>query len=315
MSLFILNKNVNRAVKAIIYRSDGKLLMQQRDSFEDLPFPSHWNFFGGLVDKEESMLDGLSRELLEELNCIPGRIQEKLFEWDWDGVWWVTNNHFFPIFCESIPTELVLKEGSGMKWVSVEELIDLPLTPAVYENFSKILKFFLILEMVVPEKIELELMRVNNFEKKNDRVFYMKKNPCSISRQQMFILKELAVVKDLAVLRVCLHTDDEADIHEMIMIHSKPSKVGPHKQLKTSLSYHIIEGELLVELFDDKGSQINDFLISNNKQKETGAISLRLDAKQYRAVSSRSPFAIFLEVASGPFQDSDTIWLKDFNHE
>jgi len=39
-------------------------------------------------------------------------------------------------------------------------------------------------------------------------------------------------------------------------------------------------------------------------------ISIRLNAKQFRTVRSVTPFAIFLEVGTGPFQDSDTIWLK-----
>ena len=107
-----------------------------------------------------------------------------------------------------------------------------------------------------------------------------------------------------------MHTNDNADIHEMLMIHTKPTKVGPLKQLKTSLSYHIIEGELAIELFDEKGIKLKNYIVSNSNLNENVKTSIRLNAKQFRIVSSKSPFAIFLEVGSGPFKDSDTIWFK-----
>ena len=58
------------AVKAIIYREDGKLLMQQRDYTEGLPFAGIWTFFGGTINKNERLKNGLKRELKEELNQI-----------------------------------------------------------------------------------------------------------------------------------------------------------------------------------------------------------------------------------------------------
>ena len=231
----MLRRNI--AVKAIIFRADGKILLQRRDFTNHIPYPGSWNFFGGYVEGNENLLQALERELNEEIGCVPGIIENEIFQWESNTE--STINHFFPIF------------------------------------------------------------------------FNAKENPFYISRQQMFILKSLVTIKKIPVFRVCLHTNDSADIHEMIMIHSKPSKVGPLKQLKTSLSYHIIEGELAIELFDEKGTKLKEYIVSNSNLNENVNSSIRLNAKQFRTVSSVSPFAIFLEVGSGPFQDSDTIWLKN----
>jgi hypothetical protein len=77
--------------------------------------------------------------------------------------------------------------------------------------------------------------------------------------------------------------------------------------MKSSLSYHAIDGESVVNLHDDQGKSTHQFRISSGAD---GKKSLRLDANVFRSIRSLSDYFIFLEVASGPFEDSDTIWLK-----
>ena len=101
MSLFFSNNNISISqisVKAIIYRYDGKILLQQRDNNKDIPLPNYWNFFGGLVEKKENPKQSLKRELIEEIDCIPGKIKNQLFEWIYGNEWNQSLNIFFPIF-------------------------------------------------------------------------------------------------------------------------------------------------------------------------------------------------------------------------
>jgi 8-oxo-dGTP diphosphatase len=298
----------NIAVKAIIFRVDGKILLQRRDFTNHIPYPGSWNFFGGYVEGNENLLHALERELNEEIGCVPGIIENEIFQWKSNTE--STINHYFPIFFNEKNVNLKLNEGSDFKWVSIEDFVELSLTPSIYENFKEILLFLTNKVISIEQKVENKIIDFYGLIKKNERVYYAKENPFCISRQQMFILKSLVTIKNIPVFRICMHTNDNADIHEMIMIHSKPSKVGPLRQLKTSLSYHIIEGELAIELFDEQGIKLKDYIVSNSNLKDNVTTSIRLNAKQYRTVSSVSPFAIFLEVGSGPFQDSDTIWLK-----
>ena len=48
MNLSTLNNTAKKslhAVKAIIHRSDNKLLLQKRDNNPEIPYPLHWRFF------------------------------------------------------------------------------------------------------------------------------------------------------------------------------------------------------------------------------------------------------------------------------
>lgn len=128
------------AVKALIYRRDGQMLLQQRDDTPDLPFPGHWTFFGGQVEPGESLQEALERELIEELGCVPGRIGEELFQWAWRGRG-AAQNHCFPVSCDIDDTIFSLGEGQAMGWFRVDELIRLRLTPGVWDNISVISQF------------------------------------------------------------------------------------------------------------------------------------------------------------------------------
>lgn len=296
-------------VKAVIYTTDGRILMQQRDDNDALPFAGCWNFFGGLADAGESPLDAIRRELTEELGGVPGELGPELFAWTWHSGWSSTHDHFFPIQCDASTGPVTQHEGQAMAWFALEDLIALPLTPAVYENVSRLGTFIERLSPGVADRLEARLLAVNNLERKNNRVFYARENPCALSWQQMVLLKELACLRQTPTFRVCLHTDDQNDIHEMLMVHTVPTSVGPLKQHKTSLSYHVLQGSLTIKLYDDQGAVRKEFLLGEGRPAALRAASLRLRASEFRSVHSTSP-AIFLEIASGPFRDSDTVWFN-----
>jgi 8-oxo-dGTP diphosphatase len=299
-----------RGVKALIFAGDGRILMQQRDDKPGLPFPGSWTFFGGLAEESESLGQALERELLEELGSIPGTVGPELFQWQSRRDWAPVRNHIFPVGPETLVKDLVLGEGQAMAWLSIADLVKLPLTPVVYENFAQICGFMSQYQADIATSLEEALLAFNVLDKKNDRIFYARENPCCLSRQQMFLLKALAEMRNVQVFRVCLHTDDQCDIHEMLMVHTVAGAVGPLKQNKTSLSYHVLEGALTVTQHDEAGLAFRDYLLGESPSSEPRNLSLRLKASEYRTIRSTSQFSIFLEVASGPFQDSDTIWLN-----
>ena len=140
LSLSTLSNLVNHAVKALIYRSDSQVLLQQRDFAPGLAFPGCWTFFGGQVEPGETFKSALQRELVEELGCVPGRIGDELFQWAWRGKN-PAQNHCFPVYCEVDDDALVLNEGQAMSWFSLEGLQDIPLTPGVYEHLPRIAIF------------------------------------------------------------------------------------------------------------------------------------------------------------------------------
>lgn len=140
MSLSTLNNCVTHAVKAIIYRNDGRILLQQRDYTPGIIFPGCWTFFGGQVEAGESFKDALQRELIEELGCVPGRVGNELFQWAWLEEP-PSQNHYFPVYCEVNDDVLELNEGQAMSWFFFEGLQNIDLTPGVCENLPIIANF------------------------------------------------------------------------------------------------------------------------------------------------------------------------------
>ena len=51
------------AVAALIQPGKGHYLMQLRDPLDWIFFPGHWGLFGGTIEKGESDIETLSREL------------------------------------------------------------------------------------------------------------------------------------------------------------------------------------------------------------------------------------------------------------
>lgn len=53
---------------ALIIESHGRILLQQRDFKDNIPFPGYWCLPGGHKEKIESPIETLVREIHEELN-------------------------------------------------------------------------------------------------------------------------------------------------------------------------------------------------------------------------------------------------------
>lgn len=129
---------MNRAVKAIFYRSDNCIFLQQRDYKKQLKYPGHWNLFGGKVKKNENIKDALKRELIEEINFELALMPDPIFEWVYHGKNYKTINSFFPLKLNGEDKNFELKEGRSMKWFGIKELRKIKLTPAVSENIINI---------------------------------------------------------------------------------------------------------------------------------------------------------------------------------
>ncbi len=114
--------------------------MQQRDSTPGLRFPGLWSLFGGEVEAGEDLKAALERELVEELGCVPGTIEDELIRWEWTGIP-PTLNHYFPVSCAVADDALELLEGQAMSWVSIAELRTLALTPDVCAILEEIIAF------------------------------------------------------------------------------------------------------------------------------------------------------------------------------
>jgi dTDP-4-dehydrorhamnose reductase len=106
-----------------------------------------------------------------------------------------------------------------------------------------------------------------------------------------------------------MHQDQDQVIQEMLMIHAEPIVTGPLRQNRdSSVSYHMVRGALEITLHH--GGTIGDkvYLIEKNICQPSSNSSLRVPAKIFRTIRTLTDSAVFIEVQSGPFTDSDTEW-------
>ena len=90
-----------------------------------------------------------------------------------------------------------------------------------------------------------------NLIQKNERVFYSKSKFYKFSIKDIYELKKISSKKE-KLIRICLHKNDNQNIQEMIIMHKKPQTVGPLKQKKETISYHVLNGELNIFLSNRK---------------------------------------------------------------
>ena len=155
-------------------------------------------------------------------------------------------------------------------------------------------------------KLENELLSRLKLKKKNNHVYYAQDYPFLFQWNDINKLIELAREKSVHKLRVCLHKEDKAMVHEMIIMLLKPQRINPHKQEKTTISYHVLEGTAELKLYNDNGKVKYSMNLSSRK---SGIQHVRLEANKFRSIRSISNSFVYLEIANGPFRDSDTIWL------
>lgn len=294
------------AVKAIIYDQEGRFLLQHRDNIAGIGEPNRWGFFGGCVEEGEALTTALERELQEELSCKVGQIEKELFRWDRCPK--CILNVCFAVRFMASNDDLILMEGKDFAWFSLDELVDLPLSPLVYENMSHLLRITSNQGASADLCLEKALLNHGKLRKKNERVFYARETPTVLGMQLIMLMKELAKFRGLPVFRVCLHENDDEGIHEMLMVHTCPVHIGPLKQYKTSLSYHMLDGMADISLHDDAGVCNRTIRVDSN-DNFCGRFA-RLKASVFRSIQTISQHSIFLEVASGPFADNETVWLN-----
>ena len=133
------NLIVDDAVAAIILNKNKQYLLQLRDDYPHIYFPGRWGLFGGAIEKNETELDAIRRELYEELEFQPKDIDFfSRFNFD------INNgekqiNYFRSYFICNInddeATNLKLHEGKNYGFYSEDKILtSMQLTP--YDYYS-----------------------------------------------------------------------------------------------------------------------------------------------------------------------------------
>jgi len=110
---------------------NGKYLLQLRDNKPTIPAPGQWCLFGGMLENGEDPIDGVKREIFEELSIRPSNYREL-----WHEDYYVpllkamARTWFFAAEVDETWDEHKLNEGRDVKAFAYEDLAGLEM-PAV----------------------------------------------------------------------------------------------------------------------------------------------------------------------------------------
>ena len=113
--------------------------------------------------------------------------------------------------------------------------------------------------------------------------------------------------------RICAHRDSSNTLHEMIITLSRSTYIRPHRHFGKCESFHIIEGELDVVIFDELG-EITDVVRMGPHGAAEQSFFYRLADPLFHTVVVRSETVVFHETTNGPFVREDTefaAWAPD----
>jgi cupin fold WbuC family metalloprotein len=104
--------------------------------------------------------------------------------------------------------------------------------------------------------------------------------------------------------RLCTHQTSSDPLHEMLICLARGTYIRPHRHEGKSESFHIIEGELDVILFDDDGAVRE--VIRMGPYQSGKVFFYRLMEPCFHTVLVNTSHVLFHETTNGPFDPEDT---------
>lgn len=118
-------------------------------------------------------------------------------------------------------------------------------------------------------------------------------------------IKAKALQNERKRIRINMHHSMDSGVHEMIIVHCFNNYVRPHKHTNKTESFHIIEGELDVVLFDDDGKVIK--VIQMGPMGSGKHFCYRTVENKWHTVIPKTETVVFHETTNGPFIQDGTI--------
>lgn len=133
--------------------------------------------------------------------------------------------------------------------------------------------------------------------------YFNKKDIAEVNDKEIVSLKKQALNIPQRKIRLCLHKNEQDLLHEMVIVLCKGCYVRPHKHIYKTESFHILEGDLFLVIFDDKGGIIKKILMSDEDNK--GIFLARIEKNYWHMIIPITDFVVFHETTNGPYKGRD----------
>lgn len=153
-----------------------------------------------------------------------------------------------------------------------------------------------------------KLWAAMNIRKFNDEVFYTTNDLTTVNTDDIAFLKAIGAKSSRKRARLCVHKDNSDSLHEMLIFLGRDSYIRPHKHANKSESFHMVEGQLVVIMFDEHGNILRTIFMGEYSNNQV--FYCRFAGDCFHSVVVLSEFAIFHETTNGPFHPDDTAYAS-----
>ena len=144
-----------------------------------------------------------------------------------------------------------------------------------------------------------------NLRKVNDEVFIALDSIVRLGDEELAFLKRQAQESPRKRARICAHKTNDDALHEMLIAIAATSYIHPHRHIGKSESFHIVEGEVDVVVFDDAGEIVD--VIELGAAGSGRKFYYRLSESAFHTLLIRGDFLVVHEVTNGPFARDRTV--------
>jgi cupin fold WbuC family metalloprotein len=138
----------------------------------------------------------------------------------------------------------------------------------------------------------------------NPEVFVANEGIVRLGVEEIAILKESAHRSTRGRARICAHTTNEDQLHEMVIAIAASSYVHPHRHPGKSESFHIIEGAVDVVILREDGAILD--VVQLGTLDSCRGVFYRLADNLFHTLLIRSDVLVVHEVTNGPFRQGAT---------
>lgn len=142
--------------------------------------------------------------------------------------------------------------------------------------------------------------------KENDEVYYAPASRALVSAETITFLKMQAQKTARGRCRLCAHPSVDSSLHEMLIVHKGGAYIRPHRHIGKAESLHVIEGEADLIFFDKNGNVEKRRLVGT--PDSGNPFYARTEEGQDHMLLLLSPWFVYHEVTSGPFDRNQTVF-------
>ncbi|MCC7168603.1 MAG: WbuC family cupin fold metalloprotein [Rhodospirillales bacterium] len=135
-------------------------------------------------------------------------------------------------------------------------------------------------------------------------VFHCEFDVCTVGGEWLDRLRVAACSSPRRRARLCLHRGPSDPVQEMIIVLCRDVLFRPHRHRSKSESLHIIDGDILVVLFDEHGRVTSRIALA--APGDGRPFAYRLAADIWHTVIPATEFVALHESVAGPYVPEDT---------